>query len=409
MRQFLTIFKFEFIQLIKAKAYIITTLLFCSVAIVGLSLPLVFPDMTKSEDIENTFEKNETFAIYDENNILNNDELFTVYFPNVKMKYMENEKEVKEAVKSKNVEAGFVLNNDLYFDYYVYNSDVMDMRPMIFSKYLNVNYQHNAMQSLGINEEESMMISSAQSNYESHTIGSDGANNISYVFVMIMVIYMVIIMYGNIIATSVASEKGNRTMELLVTSASSTSLIFAKVLAGCLAATLQIALFASSAMVTYHFSEKAWNGMLDIIFNIPTDVLLAFIAFGLLGFIFYSFMFGTVGALVSKSEDVNSSSTPITLIFIVVYFLVFIGVTDSSSPLFTVASFVPFSSPMAMFARMAMVDVPMIEIIISLSILVVSTGFVGYAAAKIYRRATLMYGNQIKLSHAFKWLNKKDI
>lgn len=409
MKQFKTIFKFEFIQLLKAKAYIITTLLFCTVAIIGLSLPLIFPDMTKSKDVENTFEEKEVFVIYDKDDVLGSDELFKAYFPKVKIEMKDSEKAVSEAVDKKEADAGFILNENLHFDYYVYNSDVMDMRPMIFSEYLNVNYQNEAMTSLGLSTQEAMTISTAQATYERHTIASDGANNISYVFMMIFIIYMVILMYGNIIATSVASEKGNRTMELLVTSASSTSLIFAKVLAGCLAATMQIALFVLSALVTYHFSEPAWNGMLDIIFNIPSDVLFAFSVFGLFGFIFYAFMFGTVGALVSKSEDVNSSSTSITLIFVVVYFLVFIGITDPSSPIFTIASFIPFSSPMAMFARMAMVDVPMIEILISLMILIISTGFIGYATAKIYRRATLMYGNQIKLIHAFKWLNKKDI
>lgn len=82
---------------------------------------------------------------------------------------------------------------------------------------------------------------------------------------------------------------------------------------------------------------------------------------------------------------------------------------DASSPIFTVASFIPFSSPMKyMFSRMAMVEVPMMEVIISLIILVASTILVGVAASKIYRRATLMYGNQIKITHAFKWLTKKE-
>lgn len=81
---------------------------------------------------------------------------------------------------------------------------------------------------------------------------------------------------------------------------------------------------------------------------------------------------------------------------------------DPSSTIFTIASYIPFSSPMAMFSRMAMVDVPMIEVIISLVILVASTVLVGFGASKIYRRATLMYGNQIKVIHAFKWLTKKE-
>ena len=64
---------------------------------------------------------------------------------------------------------------------------------------------------------------------------------------------------------------------------------------------------------------------------------------------------------------------------------------------------------MAMFARMAMVEVSNIEVIISFAILLISTVLVAFAASKIYRRATLMYGNMIKLKNALAWLIKKDV
>lgn len=194
---------------------------------------------------------------------------------------------------------------------------------LVFSqKYYRLNYKNQKLLDLGVSEKDAISISTAKATYETHTIGSDGANNIIYTFMLILVIYMVIILYGNTIATSVASER-NRTMELLVTSANPTSLIFGKVLAGCLAAIIQVGVLILSAKITYELNGAAWNGMLDMVFNIPMDVLGAFAAFGIIGFIFYSFIFGALGALVSKSEDVNSSSTPITIIFIAVYFVVY--------------------------------------------------------------------------------------
>lgn len=410
MKQFGIIFKFELLELMKTKAYKITTIIFLLVAVVGLSLPSIFPSMLESNNTSdaNQFTDEGSFAILDENNILGEEDTFQLIFPNVEMKKVESIKEIETLISDEKVDAGFYLKDELTFEYYVLNSDVYDVKPSVFSQLLTLNYQNKKMVELGLDQEAAASVLSAQASYETQLLGTDGSNNLAYTFILIMVIYMVVILYGNSIATTVASEKGNRTMELLVTSAKPTALIFGKVLAGCLAAIIQVGLLIAVAKTTYSLNAEAWGGMLDMVFNIPMDVLGAFAAFGILGFIFYSFIFGALGALVSKSEDVNSSSTPITIVFIAVYFVVYIGVLDPSSTIFTIASYVPFSSPMAMFSRMAMVDVPMIEVIISLAILVASTILVGFGASKIYRRATLMYGNQIKITHAFKWLTKKE-
>lgn len=410
MKQFGIIFKFELLELMKTKAYKITTIIFLLVAVVGLSLPSIFPSMLESSNTgdANQFTDEGTFAILDENNILGEEDTFQLIFPNVEMKKVESIKEIETLISDEKVDAGFYLKDELTFEYYVLNSDVYDVKPSVFSQLLTLNYQNKKMVDLGLNQEEAASVLSAQASYETQLLGTDGSNNLAYTFILIMVIYMVVILYGNSIATTVASEKGNRTMELLVTSAKPTALIFGKVLAGCLAAIIQVGLLIAVAKTTYSLNAEAWGGMLDMVFNIPMDVLGAFAAFGILGFIFYSFIFGALGALVSKSEDVNSSSTPITIVFIAVYFVVYIGVLDPSSTIFTIASYIPFSSPMAMFSRMAMVDVPMVEVMISLAILVASTILVGFGASKIYRRATLMYGNQIKITHAFKWLTKKE-
>lgn len=408
MKQFLTIFSFELKEIMKGKAYKITTILFLLVAVIGLSLPSIFPDMLDNpvQNIMDQFEEKATFALVDKDNIIESNETMKVFFPKAKFEKVESKEALEKMVKAEKADAGFILDGPLKFEYYVLNSDMTDMRASIFSQALTMNYKNQKLLDLGVQEKDAIEISTSQATFSSITLGSDGANNITYTFVMIMAIYMVIILYGNTIATNVASEKGNRTMELLVTSANPTSLIFGKVLAGCVAAAFQIAVLVIAAKTTYGINAGAWNHMLDMVFEIPVDVLGAFAAFGILGFIFYAFIFGALGALVSKSEDVNSSATPITLIFLAVYFVVYIGVMDASSPIFTAASFIPFSSPMAMFARMAMVDVPIYEVLISLGILVVSTIAVGVAASKIYRRATLMYGNQIKLWHALKFVKK---
>lgn len=411
MKQFFTILKFEFLGLIKAKAYIITTTIFVLISVVGLSLPSVLGEVdggSMSDSIVEQFTSEGDYAVYDANDLLKGeDETIKMYFPNAKFKTVDSVDELEKLVKDDKVDGGFEIKDNYSFTYYVNDSSMTDMTSSIYSEAMSQIKRNAAFDEAGLDSNQIMSIYYQNTTAGTTvTLGNDGANNIIYTFILIFLIYMIIIMYGSIIATTVASEKGNRTMELLVTSANTNALIFGKVLAGALAAFLQVALFLGSAIATYTINGAAWNGMLDMVFNIPTSVITAFAVFGILGFLFYSFIFGALGALVSKSEDVNSSSTPITIVFIAVYFVVYMGIMDPSSMVFKIASFVPFSSPMAMFARMAMVEVPLVEVLISLVILVASTAAIGFAAAKIYRRGTLMYGNQVKFTHALKWLKK---
>ena len=411
MKQFFIILKFEFLGLVRAKAFIITTTIFVLVSVIGLSLPSILGDVDGGSVLDSTVEQStdeSNYVVYDANGLLQGEEkTIQLFFPNAKFEAVDSIDKLEKMVKEETVDAGFEIKEDYAFIYYVNDSNLSDMTSSVYSEAMSQVKRNMSFEEVGLNSQQIMDI------YYQNTIvgttvalGSDGANNIIYTFILMFLIYMVIVMYGNIIATTVASEKGNRTMELLVTSANANALIFGKVLAGALTAFLQVAIFLGSAITTYRLNGEAWNGMLDMVFDIPTAVISAFAIFGILGFLFYSFIFGALGALVSKSEDVNSSSTPVTIVFVAVYFVIYVGIMNPASLIFKVASFVPFSSPMAMFARMAMVEVPLNEIIISLLILVVSTIIIGFGAAKIYRRGTLMYGNQIKFTHALKWLKK---
>ena len=95
------------------------------------------------------------------------------------------------------------------------------------------------------------------------------------------------------------------------------------------------------------------------------------------------------------------------MVFVIVFFISMYGMMGNADSLIVkIASFVPFSSAMTMLIRVAMGTVTNIEIIISFVILVISTILVAWAAIKIYRLATLRYGNPIKLKNALKWLKK---
>nr|MCR4944497.1 ABC transporter permease [Clostridium sp.] len=262
--------------------------------------------------------------------------------------------------------------------------------------------------SKGINAEEIESLFNMPINSDIQVLGKDSVSNYAYTYGLIFIIYIVVLTYGQLIATSVTSEKSNRAIEVLVTSASTNSLIFGKVIAGAIASLIQVGIIISSGLISYKFNSDAWDNKLDMVFDIPSEVLLCFAVFGVLGFLFYSFIFGTLGALVSKTEDISKSVMPITMIFVVIFMLVMINLTNTDGTVVKILSYIPFSSLIAMFTRSAMGTVATVEILISLAILIASTIVTGLLASKIYRRATLMYGNPIKLTKALKWIKKQD-
>lgn len=421
MKQFLNVLSFELSNYFKNKGYMITTILFSILLIIGLSLPSFFNmsklipqlDQNSTESIESVEEISEedkkSFVIIDNNNIFENLDILESAFLNSKWTKVTSLDEAEELIKLENVEAGFSVDSLTKYSYLVNNSGFTDTNQMIFENLLSSLGQqvyaneHN----LNINDLQSVIHPSFDSDVT--ILGKDSANNFFYVYIFIFAMYMMILLYGQLIAVAVTSEKSNRAIEVLITSTNSNSLIFGKVIAAALASFIQVGVILASGMITYSLNSKAWNGLLDGIFKIPSNILLTFIIFGGLGYFFYSFIFGALGALVSKTEDISSSIGPITMIFVIVFFISMFGLSNSDSLLIKIASFIPFSSSMTMLIRVAMGTVSNFEIVISFIILLASTILTALASAKIYRLGTLMYGNPIKLRNALKWFKKEKI
>ena len=424
MKQFFNVLSFELSNYFKNKGYMITTILFSIILVIGLSLPSFF-DMSKlipqlapisSEDPSSSVTPDEVidenkanYVIVDNNNILPDLNTLETAFTNSSWTKVNTTAEAENIIKAGDAEAGFILESLNKYSYLVDNSGFTDTNQMIFENLLSsLNQQTYAIEhNLDINDLQSVIYPSFESDVT--ILGKDSANNFFYVYIFIFAMYMMILLYGQLIAVSVTSEKSNRAIEVLVTSASSNSLIFGKVIAAALASFLQVGIILASGMITYSLNSKAWNGILDGVFKVPSNILLTFILFGAIGYLFYSFIFGALGSLVSKTEDISSSIGPITMIFVIVFFISMFGFTNSDSLLIKIASFIPFSSSMTMLIRVAMGTVSNLEIIISFIILLISTILTALGAAKIYRLGTLMYGNPIKLRNALKWFKKEKI
>ena len=317
---------------------------------------------------------------------------------------------IKERITSGEAECAFVMTGPTSFTYYVENLSLYDMNTDIAVSVLQQIYQMNAMLETGMTEEQVVDVMSIQVDGQVESLGVNQADNFLYTYIMIMALYMVILLYGQMVATNVATEKSSRAMELLITSAKPTSMMFGKVIASCLAGLIQLIAIFGSAVVFYAINKSYWgdNFLINSIFNIPPELLVYMLVFFVLGFLIYAFMFGAVGSTASKLEDINTSVMPITMLFIVAFIVVSTALSsgDIDNPIMKVCSFIPFTSPMAMFTRIAMSTVPFHEILISIGILIGSTAGVGVLAAKIYRVGVLMYGTPPKIGTLLKVMLK---
>ena len=318
----------------------------------------------------------------------------------------EDTDSVKGKIASRDAACAIVMTGPTSFTYYVDNYQMYDMNTEIATEVLQQIYQMNAMISGGMTAEQASEVTRIQITGDVESLGKDQMQNFFYTYIMIFALYMVILLYGQMVATNVATEKSSRAMEVLITSAKPTSMMFGKVIASCLAGLIQLVAVFGSALLFYNLNKSYWdnNMVIDSIFNLPPELLVYMLVFFILGFLIYAFMFGAVGSTASKLEDINTSVMPITMLFIIAFVVVMTSMSSGEvdNTLMLVCSYIPFTSPMSMFTRIAMSTVPWYEIGASIAILIGSTIGVGVLSAKIYRVGVLMYGTTPKIKDIIK-------
>lgn len=408
MKQFSKVFKFELKNYFTNKIFVGVTVFFMVAIFIVMSIPRII-GLFSNDDVESVPENPPIMLIAGESASLV-ENTFIASFPNYKI-IVESDAvpdKIRHDILEENIECAVFLNDLTSYTYYVNNLSLMDANTSIINEILKTNYMLYEMINNNISPDDAVNIISKPITFDTVTLGSNQINSFLYVYIMIFALYIVILLYGNMIASNVANEKSSRAMEVLITSVKPTALMFGKILASCLAGLIQLVAIFGSAILFYSLNEEAWGGneMISSLFNMPISLILYMILFFILGFLLFSFLFGAVGSTASKLEDINTSCMPIILIFvagfIIVMFSMMLGGVDST--LMKVCSYIPFTSPMAMFTRIAMSTIKWYEILISVLILIASVFGTGYLSAKIYRFGVLHYGNPPKLKDFIKTL-----
>ncbi|MDT0557295.1 ABC transporter permease [Ichthyenterobacterium sp. W332] len=246
-------------------------------------------------------------------------------------------------------------------------------------------------------------------------------------------LFMFIIIYGNMIMRSVIEEKTSRIIEVIISSVKPIQLMMGKIIGTSLAGITQfviwvilggIALTAVTAILGIDVSaaqtpqqeivnqamqsqgaEDMMQSMMTAIFNLPiANLIVAFIFFFIGGYLLYSSLYAAIGAAVDNETDTQQFMLPILMpLILAVYVGVFTVIEDPHGTVSTVFSFIPFTSPVVMLMRIPF-GVPLWQQGLSLALLVGTFMFTVWFAAKIYRVGILMYGKKPSYKELFKWL-----
>ena len=227
-------------------------------------------------------------------------------------------------------------------------------------------------------------------------------------YVLVLLLYMTVAVYGSYVALGVIEEKSSRVVEILLSAARPFQLMIGKVLGVGLTALVQyvIWLAAGGAVLLLRGSGMAVNvgGLKVQLSAVDPWVLLAFVVFFLLGFFSYAALFAAGGSLVSRTEDAQQISTPVILPLLVIFIIAVWALSNPDRPLAVVLSMVPLASPIMMFVRIGVDSPPLWQVAVAVVVNLGTIGALIWLAAKVFRAGVLLYGRRVGLSAVLKAL-----
>ena len=263
---------------------------------------------------------------------------------------------------------------------------------------------------------------------------TESSTTLSYLLgiVLTMMLYMCLILYGQMVMTSIIEEKNNRVLEIVVSSVRPTQLMLGKICGIGLVAVTQIVIWGvlmvgmsafllpvvlpetmsaemaalsaggNTASLTYDVEMLQAVSMLgNISYIIELFGLLLLFLIG--GFMLYSAVYAAIGSAVDNIQDAGQLQSVVIFPIVVGIAVAMAAASDPASTLSLWTSFIPFTSPMVMMARIPF-GIPAWEIVVSLLILFASFFAVVWVAAKIYRVGIFMYGKKPSFAELIKWI-----
>lgn len=231
---------------------------------------------------------------------------------------------------------------------------------------------------------------------------SSGSSRFLEILVMVMLIYVAVLLYGISVMRSVLEEKTSRIMEVLLSSASSTELMTGKILGVGAVGLTQIVVWTVMGGVIALPSMAAQPNFADL--QLSPVMMISFVLYFLLGYLLYSTMYATIGAITTTEQEGQQLQFLIVMPLVLSVFMLMPVLRTPDSAMVVWLSMIPFFAPIVMYARIVIQTPPIWQIGISLSLMVATIAGLVVLCARIYRVGVLIYGKRANLPEIMKWL-----
>jgi ABC-2 type transport system permease protein len=222
----------------------------------------------------------------------------------------------------------------------------------------------------------------------------DRSQRLALAYIGTLLLFMAVATFAPYVGVGVVEEKSSRVVELLLSTIKPLHLLWGKVLGLGVVGLVQVAVFAAVGLVTGQLT-----GQLDV----PAAAVwtaLALLVWFVLGFTFYAVLYAAGGSMVSRQEEIQSTTMPVLLVLIASLYLGLFGVENLDSTFYTVMSFVPPFSAVLMPMQIAVGNASFLEVAASVVVMAAATAACAWLAAGIYQRSVLRTGAKVSWKEA---------
>lgn len=409
----------EYLQRVRRKSFIITTILMPILMVGLMMLPALIDKFSDKE--------NKVFAVIDDSGAI-----ASALQNTPELKFVSTDASEEELRKNEDYDGILIIGKSIIdnpSDVTLYSRGAMSPQSeMIISSQIGAIIEQYRLAKYNIENLPQILAEvHADVNMKTLRIDEDEDRVTSTIvsslvgMLMSLVLYMFVLIYGQMVMTSIIEEKNNRVLEVVVSSVSPSRLMLGKILGIGAVAVTQIVIWA---LLICSFTTWVMPSMLSSFLNAGTDIdlmqaltmlgdtgyiLNLFVLLTLLlvgGYLFYSAIYAAIGSAVDNIQDASQLQTVAVVPIILGMVFSMSVINDPNSTLAFWLSMIPFTSPMVMMARIPF-GIPAAQIVASLAILYASVVFLIWLSAKIYRVGIFMYGKKPTFKELIRWAKYK--
>jgi ABC-2 type transport system permease protein len=383
------VFRFEFMNQTRKKAFRVTAVIIAAVIVFLVLAPALF---------RSAFEGGDDGL---DGGVVFEDQAYADLLPFDEDHIYGTAEELEDAVKSGKEDIGYVILDPTHIRTIYSNYGVSDeAKSAAVVGAMKEIYIRQALAQQGVSDEAYQKIQNQEIHNETVIYGKDTTAQYASAMVFVILVYMVILVYGQVVAAAIAREKDSKTMELLITTTRADSLILGKVFAVIAVVLIALAVYLTAAAVPYLLVKDRYPEAVKEALNssLNPSMIGIYILFFFIGLVMYLFILAALGSVVSRVEEVSSSLSPVVTMMVVSYALSFVLMTGVDNAVLDGLSWIPFFSVLMMPIRYAYGGIALSGVFVSAAVCVAFTVFLAHVSIRIYRWGTLNYGNKPSLT-----------